>query len=123
MDENPRRDEQRFTADGEKVPPDDLLVGELQFGVTEDDIRQVAAERVNEKEGRIFEEDGVATILTELRKLYDAMCKFEAEGLRGDDLFLRVQNNPELLRISGRYYGFARGRIWGYRQQNVWFVR
>jgi hypothetical protein len=109
------------TPDGKRIPPQDLLVGELNFGIT---LEEIQTWNMKTQEGaNILAEETPDQILAALRELYDGMKGLEASGLRGRDLFLAVKQNQKLMKLSGRYYPFVRTQIWGYRQQSVWFVR
>lgn len=109
-----------LTSDGELFPADDLLVGELAFGITKETIEDSArpdSPNYRREEELILQEEGVDYILAEVQKLYDAARNFESQGLRGDDLGAAIRSDATLLAICKRYYGFMRVRIWGYRMQ------
>ncbi|MCK9186868.1 hypothetical protein M0P48_05590 [Candidatus Gracilibacteria bacterium] len=107
-----------LNTEGEIIPEEGLLVGELDFGITEDTVLEDAQGRT--KDAKILEEEGVEIIISKSKQLFDAVKKMEAEGLRNSDLYERVHADSDLLEISKRYYGFIRRRMWGYRMQSVW---
>ncbi|MBI2634724.1 hypothetical protein HYW82_03605 [Candidatus Peregrinibacteria bacterium] len=120
MVENSTEDEQ-FTPTGERIPPQDLLVGGLSFGIDETVILEAAKRR--KEEADILTEDGLPTILQRIRELYDGIVALEKQGLRGKALFWAVKNDPKLWLPCSRYYGFYRGPVWGARQQGVWYTK
>ncbi|MBI2638434.1 hypothetical protein HYW83_02485 [Candidatus Peregrinibacteria bacterium] len=122
MTENPTGDEEvRRTSTGERIPSQDLIVGELSFGIDEEIIREAA--RARPQEAELLETDGLEIILQRIRELYDGIVALEKQGLRGDDLYWAVKSDPKLWLPCSRYYGFYRGPVWGARQQGVWFAR
>jgi|GEM_PF-4995332 len=123
MAESPSENDEevRLTPTGERIPPQDLIVGELSFGIDINTILEARSKRI--EEAKILEEDGAEVILERCRKLYDCCRALEQQGLRDDALYWAVKSNPELLAYSRRYYGFYRGPIWGARQQGVWCAK
>lgn len=102
-----------LTFEGEIGPPDDLLVGELSFGIDENTIREDASLR--ETGDQILKEDGANKILSRTQQLYCAIKDMEAEGLRAAAILDKIVADGNLLVAAKHYYGFIRRRIWGYR--------
>lgn len=108
-----------LTNDGELFPADDLLVGGLVFGIDDQAILDAGGDRRN-KEAQILEEDGAGLIKQEVQYIYDTAKQLESEGLRDKSLFQKMRSDSRLFAASHRYYGFIRGRTWGYRMQSIW---
>jgi|GEM_PF-4399338 hypothetical protein len=117
------------------------LIGDMAFGITEEEIEKHAGE-VRDELGQIEEalsdektpdtlrefglkrketiEGEVSTppgeILNSLQAIYDYVRQKEQEGLEPDQILAEIKKSePELIRDIDRYYGYLREQAWGYR--------
>lgn len=124
-----------------KVPPPDLFVGDLEFGITieaisahaaeikeelaqinaafdsgnmSEDLRKFALGRKNDIENFLVASD--EEILRACREIYDFVQQAEKEGLKKQDILRKMMSvKPELRAVIGRFYDILRTQIWGYR--------
>lgn len=124
-----------------KVPPEDLFVGDLEFGITieaisahvaeikeelaqinaafdsgnmSEDLRKFAGGRKKEIESFLVAPS--EEILRACREIYDFVQQAEKEGLKRQDILRKMMSvKPELRTVIVRFYGILRTQVWGYR--------